>query len=124
MGIGDGETCKIVVGKQLYLLASSAEILEFCRGHRMHISTSLDGPEDLHNQEQTATGPRQPPEFTNGAKKARGDSATTRFSAVMTLPRPVCRGRGKAWTRASNTNSTAYFWAARALWLRHQDEEL
>src|SRR5262249_39405910 len=46
----DGRDVRFTMASTLHLL--SDEDLEFCREHRIHLSTSLDGPEDLHSRQR------------------------------------------------------------------------
>lgn len=60
------------------------EILNFCRKHAILISTSLDGPEDLHNANRPKPGNNSYQVTIEGIKKARGTLGVDQVSALMT----------------------------------------
>lgn len=83
---------QFVVATTLSLVTD--EILEFCRVHGIHISTSLDGPEDLHNWNRPRPGRDSHRRFTDGLKKARDVLGYDAVSAVMTTsPASLPRAR-------------------------------
>jgi His-Xaa-Ser system radical SAM maturase HxsB len=70
------------------------EILEFCRDHSILISTSLDGPKDLHNRNRPRPGRNSYEKAIEGIRLAREVLGRDRVSALMTtteasLPRVV-----------------------------------
>ena len=45
------------------------EVLDFCKLHGINISTSLDGPKDLHNKNRPRPGNNSYEKATKGIKK-------------------------------------------------------
>lgn len=60
------------------------EMLEYCKEHRILLSTSLDGPEDLHNANRPRPGRDSHQRFMDGLKKAREALGFDQISALMT----------------------------------------
>jgi uncharacterized protein len=60
------------------------EILNFCRVHDIFISTSLDGPEDLHNANRPKVGNNSYQMTIDGIKRARAALGMDKVSALMT----------------------------------------
>lgn len=60
------------------------EILNFCREHDIHISTSLDGPEDLHNGNRPNTDGNSHRTTLEGIARARKALGFDKVSALMT----------------------------------------
>ena len=60
------------------------EILEFCKAHSILISTSLDGPKDLHNSNRPRPGHDSYERTIQGIKRAREVLGRDRVSALMT----------------------------------------
>jgi len=60
------------------------DVLEFCRLHNIHISTSLDGPRDLHNGNRPRPGSDSYERAIAGIERARHALGRDRVSAVMT----------------------------------------
>ncbi len=60
------------------------EILEFCKEHRIYLSASLDGPEDLHNKNRPRPGKDSHQKFVQGLQKARDKLGYDSVSALMT----------------------------------------
>lgn len=60
------------------------EMLEFCREHDILISTSLDGPADLHNKNRPRPGKDSWERAINGITLARQTLGVDRVSALMT----------------------------------------
>jgi uncharacterized protein len=60
------------------------EVLEFCRVHNIFLSSSLDGPEDLHNTNRPRAGKDSYQKFSEGLTKARDVLGYDRVSALMT----------------------------------------
>lgn len=70
------------------------EILEFCKTHNILISTSLDGPRDLHNSNRPRPGHDSYERAIQGIKRAREVLGRDRVSALMTTTQ-ASLGRGK-----------------------------
>ena len=98
------------------LSKATPEILEYCRDHKIALSTSLDGPEWLHNANRPRPG-------TQGGESATvRDQLQEREVALRGLrlelatlqtpggirPAPRCRGRGSwpAWRGSSRCPAT------------------
>jgi uncharacterized protein len=60
------------------------EMLDFCARHEIHISTSLDGPADLHNKNRPRPGRDSWERAVEGIVKVRETLGADRVSALMT----------------------------------------
>ena len=60
------------------------EILDFCKEHKIYLSSSLDGPEDLHNRNRPRPGKDSHRRFVEGLQKARDKLGYDAVSALMT----------------------------------------
>ena len=60
------------------------EILDFCKEHKIIISSSLDGPEDLHNSNRPRPGKNSHQKFMEGLTKTREVLGFDQVSALMT----------------------------------------
>jgi uncharacterized protein len=60
------------------------EILDFCRTHKIMLSTSLDGPEDLHNGNRPNVGNNSYEVTVEGINRARNAVGVDQLSALMT----------------------------------------
>ena len=60
------------------------EILDFCKAHKIFLSSSLDGPEDLHNRNRPRPGKDSYSRFVEGLQKARDKLGYDAVSALMT----------------------------------------
>lgn len=60
------------------------EMLTFCKSHKVYLSTSLDGPEDLHNRNRPRPGRDSYARFEEGLARARGVLGYDAVSALMT----------------------------------------
>jgi len=78
----DGRHLEFVIATNLSPLTD--EILEFCREHSILISTSLDGPEELHNTNRPRPGRDSHQRATNGIQRVRDYLGRDRVSALMT----------------------------------------
>ena len=59
-------------------------VIEFCRAHDIYISTSLDGPADLHNKNRPRPGRNSWELATAGIQRVREELGVDRVSALMT----------------------------------------
>lgn len=73
---------EIVIATTLSL--ATQEILEYCRDHRILLSTSLDGPADLHNRNRPRPGKDSYERYMRGLQQAREIVGFDRVSALMT----------------------------------------
>src|SRR2546426_8513963 len=73
---------RIVIATNLALINSG--ILEFCQQHDILISTSLDGPRDLHNANRPRPGRDSYEKTIEGVRLARKYLGRDRVSALMT----------------------------------------
>jgi uncharacterized protein len=71
-----------VIATNLALLTD--EMLEFCARHDINISTSLDGPADLHNKNRPRPGRNSWELATDGIRRVRETLGIDRISALMT----------------------------------------
>jgi uncharacterized protein len=60
------------------------EILAFCKAHKIYLSSSLDGPEDLHNRNRPRPGRDSYARFVAGLERARSVLGYDSVSALMT----------------------------------------
>ena len=77
-----GRQIEFVIATNLSPLTD--EILEFCREHFILISTSLDGPEELHNANRLRPARDSHQRATSGIQRARAYLGRDRVSALMT----------------------------------------
>lgn len=66
------------------LALATDEMLEFCAEHSIQISTSLDGPEDLHNKNRPRPGRDSYQRAVDGIARARRIVGRDNVSALMT----------------------------------------
>lgn len=71
-----------VIATTLSLLTD--EVLEFCKTHRIFLSSSLDGVEELHNTNRPRTGKNSHQKFVEGLDRARLALGYDSVSALMT----------------------------------------
>ncbi|RTL56479.1 MAG: His-Xaa-Ser system radical SAM maturase HxsB [Rhodocyclaceae bacterium] len=76
------------------LALATDEMLEFCRDHGIFLSSSLDGPEDLHNKNRPRPGRDSHARFVAGLQRARDIVGYDGVSALMTTS-PSSLGRVK-----------------------------
>ncbi|HWA54283.1 MAG TPA: His-Xaa-Ser system radical SAM maturase HxsB [Solirubrobacterales bacterium] len=74
-----------VIATNLALLDD--RVLDFCRAHNVYISTSLDGPADLHNKNRPRPGRNSWELATAGIQRVREELGVDRVSALMTTTR-------------------------------------
>lgn len=74
-----------VIATNLALL--DGRVIEFCRAHDIYISTSLDGPADLHNKNRPRPGRNSWELATAGIQRVREELGVDRVSALMTTTR-------------------------------------
>lgn len=60
------------------------EMLEYCRVHAIHLSTSIDGPQDLHNRNRPRSGKDSHQRAVAGITRARQIVGRDAVSALMT----------------------------------------
>ena len=77
-----GKTVDFVIASNLALLTD--EILAFCKSHKILISTSLDGPAELHNKNRPRPGGNSHELAVKGIKRAQEALGRDRVSALMT----------------------------------------
>lgn len=77
-----GKSFSFVVTTNLALI--SDDILVFCREHNILISTSLDGPADLHNANRPRKGNNSHQLAVEGMKRAAATLGENRVAALMT----------------------------------------
>lgn len=76
------------------LSLATDEMLEYCRDHGIWLSSSLDGPEDLHNKNRPRPGRDSYARFVDGLKRARDIVGFDAVSVLMTTaPSSVTRVR-------------------------------
>lgn len=73
---------QFVIATTLSLL--NEDILVFCKEHDIFLSSSLDGPEDLHNHNRPRPGKNSHQKFIEGLQNARETLGYDRISALMT----------------------------------------
>lgn len=77
-----GRALDFVIATNLAVVTD--EILEFCRDHEIFVSTSLDGPADLHNANRPRPGHDSYQRAIAGIHRARTFVGRDRVSALMT----------------------------------------
>ncbi len=83
---------QFVIATNLALVTD--EMLSFCKEHEILISTSLDGPKDLHNKNRPRPGGDSYERAVNGITRARAVLGHDRVGALMTTTRAsLPRGR-------------------------------
>jgi uncharacterized protein len=78
---------QFVIASNLSMLSDSRlsdEILDFCEAHQVFFSTSLDGPEDLHNRNRPRPGKDGYARTIAGIRRIRERLGVDRVSALMT----------------------------------------
>lgn len=78
----DGRDIQFVIATNLSPI--TREILEYCRENQVHISTSLDGPTDLHNANRPRPGGDSHARAVAGIELAREILGPSGVSALMT----------------------------------------
>jgi His-Xaa-Ser system radical SAM maturase HxsB len=81
----EGRNLGFVIATNLALLTD--EVLDFCARHSIHISTSLDGPADLHNKNRPRPGRDSWERAVDGIRRVREALGVDRVSALMTTTR-------------------------------------
>ncbi len=80
-----GKNLGFVIATNLALLDD--RVIDFCRSHDVYISTSLDGPADLHNKNRPRPGRDSWELATAGIRRVREELGVDRVSALMTTTR-------------------------------------
>jgi His-Xaa-Ser system radical SAM maturase HxsB len=80
-----GKQLAFVIATNLALLDDG--VLDFCGAHDVYISTSLDGPADLHNKNRPRPGRDSWERATDGIRRVRETLGADRVSALMTTTR-------------------------------------
>jgi uncharacterized protein len=78
----DSRDLEFVIATTLSLLTN--DVLDFCEQHNILLSTSLDGPEELHNKNRPRPGRDSYERYVSGLAKARDKLGRDRVSALMT----------------------------------------
>jgi uncharacterized protein len=78
----EGRALQFVITTTLALL--TPEVLDFCGEHQIFLSSSLDGPADLHNHNRPRPGKDSHARFVAGLKQARDRLGYDSVSALMT----------------------------------------
>jgi His-Xaa-Ser system radical SAM maturase HxsB len=77
-----GKSVDFVIASNLALLTD--DILAFCKRHSILLSTSLDGPADLHNKNRPRPGGNSHQLAVEGIKRAQASLGKDRVGALMT----------------------------------------
>jgi radical SAM protein with 4Fe4S-binding SPASM domain len=80
-----GKNLGFVIATNLAVL--NDEVLEFCARHDVYISTSLDGPADLHNKNRPRPGRNSWELAVDGIRRVREALGVDHISALMTTTR-------------------------------------
>ena len=80
-----GKDLSFVIATNLALLDD--RVLDFCAAHGVYISTSLDGPADLHNKNRPRPGRDSWERAVDGITRVRESLGVDRVSALMTTTR-------------------------------------
>ena len=78
----EGRNLQFVIATTLSL--ATDEMLEYCRDHSIYLSSSLDGPENLHNKNRPRPGKDSYARFADGLRRARDIVGHDAVSALMT----------------------------------------
>jgi His-Xaa-Ser system radical SAM maturase HxsB len=81
-GSSQGKTLEFVITSNLALIDDA--ILDFCKHHRILISTSLDGPADLHNRNRPRPGNNSHELAVAGIRRAQEALGRDHVGALMT----------------------------------------
>lgn len=81
----EGKNLGFVIATNLALLDD--RVIDFCRANDVYISTSLDGPADLHNKNRPRPGRNSWELATAGIQRVREELGVDRVSALMTTTR-------------------------------------
>src|SRR5205823_6837574 len=82
VGPAAGKRIDFVIASNLALLTD--DHLAFCKAHDVLLSTSLDGPADLHNKNRPRPGGNSHELAVRGIKRAKAILGTDRVGALMT----------------------------------------
>src|SRR6202047_3373839 len=77
-----GKKVDFVIASNLALLDDT--VLDFCKSNEILLSTSLDGPADLHNKNRPRPGGNSYELAINGIRRAQGALGPDRVGALMT----------------------------------------
>jgi uncharacterized protein len=80
-----GKNLGFVIATNLALLDD--RVIDFCRAHDVYISTSLDGPADIHNKNRPRPGRNSWELATAGIRRVREELGIDHVSALMTTTR-------------------------------------
>lgn len=80
-----GKQLAFVIATNLALLDD--DVLAFCAEHDVHLSTSLDGPAELHNKNRPRPGRDSWERAVDGIRRVRETLGADRVSALMTTTR-------------------------------------
>jgi His-Xaa-Ser system radical SAM maturase HxsB len=83
--VAEGRTIEYVIASTLNDV--SAEQLEYCRSRKISLSTSIDGPEELHNRNRPRRGRDSFRRTLAGIRAAREVLGTDAVSALTTITR-------------------------------------
>jgi His-Xaa-Ser system radical SAM maturase HxsB len=78
----EGRNLQFVIATNLAV--ATREMLDFCAEHNINISTSLDGPRDLHNRNRPRPGGDSYERVTQGIRLAREIVGRDKVAALMT----------------------------------------
>lgn len=83
--LASAKDLQFVIATNLALITS--EVLEFCAEHAIQISTSLDGPRELHNENRPRPGGDSYERTIEGIRQVRQTLGNDAVSALMTTTR-------------------------------------
>jgi His-Xaa-Ser system radical SAM maturase HxsB len=86
-GVSSGKAVSFSMATTLHLL--SADDLRFCRDHRIHLSTSIDGPEALHSRQRPNPTKDSGPRTIEALAAARAVVGMEGVTALPTLTRTI-----------------------------------
>lgn len=92
LGRSMGKNVQFVIATNLARLTD--DVLAFCKRHDVYLSTSLDGPEDLHNQHRPVRDGNSYALTIEGIKRVRKALGPDFISALMTTT-PASLGRAE-----------------------------
>lgn len=90
LNLSEGRALSFVIASSLSRL--TPDILSFCREHQIALSTSLDGPKDLHDAQRPVSGGSSHESVVSAIASARRELGHYAVSALMTTT-PASLGR-------------------------------
>jgi hypothetical protein len=118
-----GKKLDFVIASNLALLTD--DHLRFCKAHDVLLSTSLDGPADLHNKNRPRPGSNSHELAVKGIRRAQEFLGADRVGALMTTTGEQPWPRYRDCRRISTARARWHISASTvAIWLRGKDQTI